>query len=311
MKLGLVGYFGYGNYGDELFLRVWRNLFGYENTQVIYPGDDLSHIDKIVIGGGDIILPSLMNNNYFRDEFLTKEVYVYGAGVPTAGKDNPEEIRKFQEFFSKVKYLSVRDEASHEWLKERGIKSVTVDDMVWSFNSPVKPKKEKIIGITIRQHPKFQMTECVKICLDLIERGHRLLLIPLQESYNQTRDLHIVLQERLTNSLCSVPCNITNYSIDMEHKWSIIQSLDAHITMAFHGAITALSAGVPTLMLATGNKFIQLSVKTGCPIAKDYIEYLSIRGEFLKARAIDERRIEAIKAKVLKELSNFKDLVLK
>lgn len=306
MKIGLVGYFGYGNYGDELFLKIWRELFGYENTQAIYPGDDLSDIDRIVIGGGDIIIPSLMNNNYFRDEFLKKDVFVYGAGAPIAGKDEPNEIKKFQKFFSKVKYLSVRDEASQRWLAQRDIESVAVEDMAWCYNNEIKlPKQPGTIGVTIRQHPYFPMDLCVRICMDLITKGHRLLLIPLQESLNQTRDLHLTLQEKLTRRLVSSPCNITNYSLDVDHKWSLLHQLDGYVTMAFHGALTSLVGGVPTIMLATGNKFIQLAKKTNCPIAKDYAEYLALQFE-----PVDMEKVNKIKEKAKRELLDFKALVL-
>jgi len=47
--IGLVGYFNYGNYGDELFLQIWKEKLGNNNVRFLHSNDSIEDIDKIVI----------------------------------------------------------------------------------------------------------------------------------------------------------------------------------------------------------------------------------------------------------------------
>lgn len=66
MRVGLVGYFGFGNYGDELYIRVHQRLFAGHETRIlqgcraIAPHDpaEIDRQDLVVIGGGDLVDPS-------------------------------------------------------------------------------------------------------------------------------------------------------------------------------------------------------------------------------------------------------------
>ncbi len=73
LKIGIVGYFGYNNLGDEWFVWTWRNLFKeHAEVYVIHPLERIDYLDGIIIGGGDLVLPTQINNNYFRDELYEK-----------------------------------------------------------------------------------------------------------------------------------------------------------------------------------------------------------------------------------------------
>ena len=63
-KIGIVGYFGYGNFGDELFIDVYRKYFYDCEISVLQDNlkspvyseqayNKIGSLDAIIIGGGD------------------------------------------------------------------------------------------------------------------------------------------------------------------------------------------------------------------------------------------------------------------
>lgn len=313
MKVGLVGYFGYGNYGDEIFLELWKDLFGKKNVQVIFPNDSLEGIDKIVIGGGDLIHPTFVNNNYFREEFFQKDVYIYGVSVPLQikGKD-PVAIEKYKQLFSRAKYLSVRDGASAKWLSTNQIYSdiKVVEDMAWCFEPNVNmPKTPHIAGITYR-HCQIPVEEMMMKCWYLYDRGYKhFLLIPLQEGYYSTREYSMVLKERLKTITPYV--NITPLS-DIEHKFAYINSVGLFITTAFHGLITALSGGTKVMSILDDSKFVQLSQRFGLSCTRNLSEFGLEYDNKVKDESIwlhTKERTDIIKKDARVQLDNFRGIV--
>ena len=93
--VGLVGYYGWGNYGDELFERVFRERLDHDvrlrlvldrtarpNAKVSL-SRAVSRSDAIVIGGGDLVVPWLDRNIYWSTEYLRRPVFVSGVGAAT------------------------------------------------------------------------------------------------------------------------------------------------------------------------------------------------------------------------------------
>lgn len=313
MKIGLVGYFGYGNYGDELFLRIWRDTFGFGNTQIILPGDDISDIDKIIIGGGDLVPPNFLNNNYFRDELFQKDVYIYGVGVPLQIKNEiPTVKEQYKKLFSKAKYISVRDSASLEWFNKNEMYEGTkqVEDLAWVFDSNVKmPRNNHIVGITYRPCG-ITTDEMMEKCWYLKDMGWKhFLLIPLQDGYVNTRDLSVLLKERLLTM--SPYVNIIPYS-DIDHKYRYINSVGLYITTAFHGMVTALAGDTPVIPLLGDNKFVQLGKDVGIKCATNLPEFMT---EYRKTKEQDRdklnKKVFLIRDKARKELREFRDLICK
>jgi len=312
MRLGLVGYFGYGNYGDEIFLKVWRDLFGYENTQVIYPGDDLNNIDKIIIGGGDLIHPSFINNNYWKDEFFAKDVYIYGVSVPLQIKGiNEGVIEKYKELFAKAKYVSVRDEASAEWLRKNTICNPNiVEDMAWAFSSQVKvPKQIQTVGITYRPCG-VSIDDIMRYVCYLKDKGwKKILMIPLQDGYHSTREWNLALKEKL---LTITPYINVIPLADIEHKYAYIGSVELYITTAFHGLLTGLATNIPTISILDDNKFVQLANRLDMQCCKTFNNFIAYYESTLFQKFDDnlQRKINDIKSSSLKSIQEFKGLVL-
>ena len=95
-KIAMVGYYNYGNYGDELFLDVFRQyLSDYEFVflqdilkRPFYTGGrealqaKVDQVDAVLIGGGDLVIPTYWTDQYFEEPFLSKPIFMHGIGVP-------------------------------------------------------------------------------------------------------------------------------------------------------------------------------------------------------------------------------------
>ena len=91
---GLVGFYGPGNYGDELFLDVFRRYLGpVADVGVVFDSpsrpyfhrpvrDVVREHDAIVIGGGDLFVPWGLGDRYWLTDYLRRPVHVIGVGVP-------------------------------------------------------------------------------------------------------------------------------------------------------------------------------------------------------------------------------------
>src|SRR5215204_1579567 len=92
-RVGIVGYFGWGNYGDELFVKAYRDLFAgcelvtFHNAASDTLREDaealIASVDAIVVGGGDLLIPWNVSKIYWDMRYLSKPVHLFGIGVPT------------------------------------------------------------------------------------------------------------------------------------------------------------------------------------------------------------------------------------
>src|SRR5690606_1999795 len=131
-RIGLVGFFGWGNFGDELFVEVYKRYLGpHFEVSVVHdllkkpyfsePVDDVvERYDAFIIGGGDLIIPWQLSGLYRRPEFLRKPTILNSVGVPTWGGYDRSVVMKMREFVNNanVRYISARDEESARWIKK-------------------------------------------------------------------------------------------------------------------------------------------------------------------------------------------------
>ncbi|MFJ5108353.1 MULTISPECIES: polysaccharide pyruvyl transferase family protein [unclassified Glutamicibacter] len=153
MRIGLVGFFGWGNFGDELFFNIWREtLSQYELVRM----NDLiekpyftksavakaSSVDAVIIGGGDLIRIEAISPLYWNGAWTAKPIVVSGIGVAEESKTNrPDVIPRLQKFFSSnnILSLSARDERSAEWISQNIRPKVPVrivPDLVFADTTP-------------------------------------------------------------------------------------------------------------------------------------------------------------------------------
>lgn len=267
-KLGLVGFFGWGNYGDELFLRLWRRTLGQFHS--VQPVNDLLHepyftestqsvasrYDALVIGGGDLVIPNKISPLYWNSAWLTRPTYIAGIGVPTWIKDErPHVIERMSQFFQheNVRYINARDDESAEWIRSRLAPRLPVRvhaDLVFAMLfPPARRYRRPTIGISLR-HQRSGTTN-----LEYVERaaasaqdaGFDVVRIVLATGNTAERDLAVAERMNITNS--EIVC-----SDDLDVLSAAIGGLHALVTMKFHGTVVATAYGVPSVVLSATSK---------------------------------------------------------
>jgi polysaccharide pyruvyl transferase WcaK-like protein len=183
VKIGIKGYFGYANFGDELFLEVWKQIFKNHDVRAIQFLEDIDNLDVVIIGGGDLVIPTMFTNAYWQEAFLKKPTYVYGVGVSLNAGQNEEAMVQYRQFFDKCKAVYVRDQKSFDFFKENNFKvDGIVHDLAFSYESPdIKIQKSiERIGMSIRPNRKLDFGDIAEVaCLSTV-KGYETLLIPLQ-----------------------------------------------------------------------------------------------------------------------------------
>jgi len=169
-KIGLVGYFGFGNIGDELFIRVHNQHLSekYELEVVHDMLEDpylsekarasLDAFDAFLIGGGDLINPNAVSKLYWRQDYLSKPVFVHGIGCPNHKVKSSKSLSYYARFFAhdSIQHVCFRDVESKAYFDScigSKIASYVYPDPVFSLTLPEKEKtNSKIIGIVLRNH---------------------------------------------------------------------------------------------------------------------------------------------------------------
>jgi len=142
-KVGLVGFYGPGNFGDELMRLTLTEFLSDLDVQLVYDDilspkfDDefvriIDTFDAIVIGGGDLLIPKVAVARFWHPKFLRKLVYVYGVGVPQwTGKPEANAITAYRNFFQheNVRLIATRDIQSANWMRD----SLGIDKRVYVF----------------------------------------------------------------------------------------------------------------------------------------------------------------------------------
>lgn len=261
-RIGLVGFFGWGNYGDELFHRLWeRRLSEYHHVTSVaeiherpYFTRPVTEIaaehDAFVIGGGDLVIPTYISPLYWNSAWLSKPVYIAGVGVPTwVGNGRPDVVERMADFFQhkNVRCISARDAESAEWIRRvlRPNVPVTVHaDLVFAL--PVPPPKQyerPTVGLSLRaQRTGGADTAAIERTMRRIaDDGFDVVRIVLGTGEIRKRDAEVA------RSL-DVPGEIIE-SENLDEITSAIGGLHALFSAKFHGTVVATAYGVPTVVV--------------------------------------------------------------
>lgn len=259
---GVVGYYGWGNYGDELFLEVFRQHLEppIRLRTVLDPeagrirgraiGRAVRASDVMLIGGGDIVIPWSQGTRYWDKAYLRRPTFIAGVGVPTWGGSQFERLDGLQRFFQhpSVRYVSVRDAASAAFIRERlqpRVPVIEIPDLVCALHLPAveRPSDPPIFGVAVRRRQgKDDLTAVRGLAIRAQELGYRVRRIVLATGRTRLRD------EEATAEL-DLPDTELVTSNDLSVITRAIGECTAMASMKFHGFVVATMYGVPCFVL--------------------------------------------------------------
>jgi polysaccharide pyruvyl transferase WcaK-like protein len=266
-KIGLIGFFGWGNFGDELFLEVYKEYFGKDfELEVIHNMDKkpyftkpvkevIAKYDALIIGGGDLVIPWNISELYWKEEYLDKPVYIIGIGVPTWGKEKEHIVNKMRNFFQhdNVKKIITRDIESAKWIQRKLSPKVLIEyhaDIVCALSIPkIKENKEKILGIVTRyrKNNDDDYTQLLELCHSAVNEGYKIHHIIL--AMDKTGRL-----DKETADKFIFEGKQTVYTESLEEQMIAIGRCTVLASMKFHGSVVATMYGIPSIVLSPTDK---------------------------------------------------------
>ena len=298
-KIALIGYFGWGNFGDELFLSTHHQMLS--DTYDLFAANDLTKepyfsfpvsdlvekADAFLIGGGDLLNPTRVSPLYWKKEYLEKPVFIYGLGVPRQTHNRPKVIAHYKEFLQhpNCKMVVARDIESYTWIKNNidpGDKLMWYPDPVCALRRPpATPPKEKTLGVVMREHRSLDPN-----------------MQPVQDLITQARDMgykikHLVLanmelgkEDMKRAKIIATEGDEIFYSDDLNEMCQAISSCSLLATIKFHGMIVATMYGIPSIAMSVTPKNLnflrmiersEMAASYTNPNVKDHLSYYPAR----------------------------------
>ena len=266
-KVGLVGFFGWGNFGDELFLLAHKTFLSdicepaqlNDGTQKPFfsrpVADIVKEHDALVIGGGDLIVPWKMPRLYFKAEYLEKPVFIVGVGVPTWKSGEAAVIKSYRKFFRSpnVRLIIARDPESVAWIEDNLAPRVPVrffPDLVCAMDLPSpKPDPAPTFGLVLR-HRKGEeddFSQVRALCDRAKSLGYAVKHIVLGTAAVGISDLAVANKFRLEDEELV-------HSENLLDLCRAIAGCHALASMKFHGTVVATMYGIPSIALSSTTK---------------------------------------------------------
>jgi polysaccharide pyruvyl transferase WcaK-like protein len=154
MDIGVLGWYGKKNIGDDAFCKVMRDFF--ENPAPMV-GDDVYFYtppkkpegDVIILGGGAVVAP------YYLD-LLPKDKPLYALGVSLEYESEADLIRNMP-----FREVVVRQEADMPLLNDMPFKVTLAPDLAFWYKTPYKPAPENR-----SRHVGVLLTDYIKPAID-------------------------------------------------------------------------------------------------------------------------------------------------
>jgi polysaccharide pyruvyl transferase WcaK-like protein len=267
-KIGLVGYFGWGNFGDELFVEAHKNYLAdkyelevvHDQLEQPYFSDvglkNLKGFDGFLIGGGDLLNPNAVSSLYWRKEYLEKPVFVYGIGCPNLKVKQSNSLNYFHEFFSSssVKHICLRDIESKKYFDDivkPAIATVTYPDAVFALDLPSikNDAKDKLLGVVLRSHQSLiGEYEQVRKAVDEAKiLGYRVRIIVA--AFGKLGEADAIVSHSFAANNEEV-----FYSNNLYEICEALGECSLILSMKFHALVVGTTYGVPVIQLSSTQK---------------------------------------------------------
>lgn len=278
-RVGLIGYYGFGNYGDELFVDAFREHLGGQLDLEVLPDRTTSPyfsrpvrkvvraVDAIIIGGGDLVVPWKVSPLYWNPAYLEKPVYISGVGVAQLKTAEPTlaAVRTLQEFFQhpNVRYVSARDEISARWIEmhlQPRVPVVLAPDLVCSLTLPGAQPTDDVLGIVTRHRAAHtdDYTVVQQFAERAIARGMRVQQLVLATGSTGAKDLAHASEPRVADKQVFHSENLDDLS-------RAIGGCRLLASMKFHGTVVASMYGVPSISMMPTVKSVRYLKALGRP----------------------------------------------
>jgi polysaccharide pyruvyl transferase WcaK-like protein len=269
MNICVCGYYGMGNFGDELFLHTWQQLFLEDNVFAFTPYLDFSQVDAVIVGGGDLITPYHFNAYYFPPIVADFPTWVYGVGIVDYYPEEtwPEaEVNQNRDRLSKAKILYVRDEQSAAIARKHNFHHdvQVVPDIVFSYKQPSSPvgrfSLRPTIGVCVFSYDEFPLHTMVDLLVELSRQYHLVLLPVVNQNNNKFADMRICssIREMVKSRNPDATLTLPGPEYDLNMTYQYLQAVDYLISFKLHPALVALRGGVPVFSLSRMSKVSSL-----------------------------------------------------
>jgi polysaccharide pyruvyl transferase CsaB len=281
----LAGYFGHGNAGDELILRLLRDALGpvgdpgvrylsgprptfpgavpRENPRALFAA--LRDARALVLGGGELFQTRTSRRSLAAYLGLPvamslrgKPFWVFGVGI------DPElpslALRATATVLRRARGVWARDAASRAALARHGVRCALMDDTVWALPvppiEPPSPHGRRILWIPRFPDGEGTVRRLTPLLAGLPGFDHALL--PLHPAHDD------VFVEKLR---ARGPAVRWDGDTPDEIPRRLAEA-DVVVTMRYHGLVLAALAGRPAVALAAHGKVAQLARDLGVPVVE-------------------------------------------
>ncbi len=290
MRYLLAGYYGFRNWGDEGSLATLLQVLEPSRclvlsgnlafTERVYgvravPRMNLHAVrhairttDALILGGGSLLQDATSLRSLLYYLMLIQTGLKYRKRVLPVAQGVGPLHRRFSRWLTarvlnRVPFISLRDEESATLLRSIGVRQeLRIDaDLTWALQPAqppwMPPTERPCVGLAPRAWKDAPIESAFSaLARTLLEQGFTPVLIPMQES-----------QDR---ALCEAIARATNALLLPEPSHpaqllGVMQNLQAMVAVRLHGAIFALSQGVPTLCVVYDPKVRALAEQVAMP----------------------------------------------
>jgi len=282
VKIGLIGWYGHENYGDERIRYCIQRFFSQEHFHVVNGFkhlhqniDELNRCDYILIGGGGIITRTIGRYTRLIRQFK-KPYSLIGIGVEA---NHVSMSPFFEEIKSSAEFIYVRDQESSQILKNHP-KVIVGPDISFLYPFDIQePVKADVCGLNLRDwfywQAEFDGTfhklmkdfnkrfPLLKTFYPLAQWNPDQLISKLSHQFEETVPIPLYFEsaEHIKNDTLILSRYFQN--IPKEFTIDLFKKIRYLIAMRFHALIFATQCGIPFISLSYQPKNERLCAAIG------------------------------------------------